>query len=162
VLADAVAQRAFAVAFTKAGVTVNDRPITPRRRLVKQREAGSSEDVSEDDVSTDEGSSGSPTEETCHKATRLGSESTGAEEPRGWKVTLTPTKMASEQTLTSDTEAGSEVDCKQGVSSSGEAPTEVVIPRFLLRLPKMQKSCKAGRKCTMLADGITESDGEEL
>jgi O-acetyl-ADP-ribose deacetylase (regulator of RNase III) len=165
VLADAKAQRKFAAAFTEAGITMSDRPVTPRRRLVKQREAGSSEDVSGDDVSTDEGSSGSPTEETGHEATRSGGESTGAEEPRGWKVTRTPTKMASAQPLTTDTEAGSEVDREQqddGLSDR-EALTETAIPRSILRPPKMQKgSRKVGRECAMLADPVTESDGEEL
>jgi O-acetyl-ADP-ribose deacetylase (regulator of RNase III) len=165
VLADAETQREFAAAFAEAGVALSGKPTTPRSKLTKQREAGSSEDVSGDGMSTDEGSSGSSTEETGHEATRSGGESTGAEEPQGWKVTRTPTKMASAQPLTTDTEAGSEVDREQqddGLSDR-EALTETAIPRSILRPPKMQKeSRKVGRECAMLADPVTESDGEEL
>jgi O-acetyl-ADP-ribose deacetylase (regulator of RNase III) len=165
VLADAETQREFAAAFAEAGVALSGKPTTPRNKLTKQCEARRRGDVSRDDMATDESSSDSSAEETRHKLTQSGSESTGVDEPRGWKVTRTPTKMAPAQQLTTDTEAGSEPDCEglTGESSGEEGRKSTSRPqRSILRVAVTEKQPKrAGLSARVNTPVTTESEGDD-
>lgn len=164
VLADAETQCEFAAAFAEAGVALSGKPTTPRGKLTKQGEARQSGDVSRADMATDESSSDSSAEETRPKLTQSGSESTGVDEPRGWKVTRTPTKMAPAQQLTTDTEAGSEPDCEglTGESSGEEGPKGTSRPlRSILRVMTEKQPKTAGLSTRDNAPVTTESEGDD-